>query len=99
MRDGCKHLEDSLQNNFVFHLPANLMTWTLYGPCSKPLSWEQLLHSVARGRLVLIMVAAKELKEVLTEDKDLPSLVGVDSAEMTQQARKAAADVAAEQKT
>lgn len=71
-----KHLEDSVQNNFIFHLPANLMSWSLHGPCSKPLPWKQLHHSVARGWSVLVMVAARELKEVLTKDRDIPSSVG-----------------------
>lgn len=66
------------------------MTWSLYGPHSKPLSWEQLHRSVARGGSALVMMAAKELKGVLTEDTDLPSTAGVDSAERNQQARKAA---------
>lgn len=76
----CEHLEDSVQNDFIFHLSADLMTRSPYGPFSKPLSWKQLHHSVARGRLELVMAAAKELKEGLTEDRDLPSSVSVDSA-------------------
>lgn len=94
----CKHLEDSVQNDFIFHLPANLMTRSLCGPCSKPLSWKQLHCTVARGGPVLVMVAAKELKEALTEDRDLPNFVGMDAAERNQQAREAAAEGAAEQK-
>lgn len=43
-------------------------------------------------------MVAKDLKEVLTEDRDLPSLVGLDSAGRDQQARKAADGVAAEKK-
>lgn len=81
-----------------FHLPAKLMTWSQYGSCSKPLSQKQLHHSVARRWSVLVTVAAKELKEVLTEDRDLPSPVGMGSVEKNWQARKAAAEVAAEQR-
>lgn len=76
-----------------FHLPANLMTWSQYGPCSKPPSWKQLYLSVARRWSVLVMVAAKELKDVLTEDWELPNSAGRESAEKNQEPIKAAAEM------
>lgn len=44
-----EHLENSVQNDFIFHLPANLMTWSLDGAHSKPLPCRQLHRSVATG--------------------------------------------------
>lgn len=61
-----------LQNDFICHLPAMFLILSLYGPCSKPLSLKQLDHSVAIRCSLLAMMLAKELKELLTEDRELP---------------------------